>query len=141
MTPVRLITALLILLLAAPAMAVVVTPAAAVFHTGEVIELSVLNDGATPIHFGSSVPFVLHNLDTDEVFSFLALAVIINLDPGETEPFSVGSDAMTPGNYEIILHYYNDAWDQFTVTANFEFKVEVDVESPTLGHLKLRFRD
>ena len=128
MAPVRLITTLLILTVAAPALAVVVTPTQLVFQTGDAIELSVFNDSNRTIQFPSSVPFVLHNLDTDEVFSFIALAVVLPLDPGNTAVFVVSSEELTSGTYKIILDYYDDdSWDKFIATANFDFEVVVDV--------------
>jgi hypothetical protein len=137
-----LITTLLIVSLAAPALAIVVTPTQPVFHTGDRIEFSVLNDGISTIHFPSSAPFVLHNFNTGEVFSFIGLTVIIDLDPGNTTTFGVSSETLTPGTYEIILNYYDDVWDRFTVsTATFILEVLADVSADSMGQLKSRFQE
>ena len=138
---VRLITAFVILTLAAPALAAVVTPAQSVFRTGDMIELSVLNDGISTIHFASSVPFVLHNVDTGEVFTFFGLAIVIPLEPGNTYPFGVSSRELTPGTYEIILNHYNDAWDKFTATADFILEAGVDVLTDSMSRLKSQYQE
>ena len=141
MVIVRLITILLILTLAAPALAIVVTPTQAVYRPGDMIEFSVLNDGLSTIHFPSSVPFVLHNIDTGEVFSFIGLTIVIPLEPGNTTMFGVSSERLTPGTYEIILDYYNDAWAKSTATANFVFDAMLDVPANSIGQLKLGFQE
>ena len=141
MALIRLITALMILTLAAPALAVVVTPTQPVFHAGDRIEFSVLNDGFDTIHFPSSVPFVLHNLDTNEAFSFIGLTIVIPLEPGNTSMFGVSSEKLTLGTYEIILTYYGDAGQKFTATATFDLEVGADVLSRSMGQLKFRFQE
>jgi hypothetical protein len=140
MAPVRLITTLMILTLAVPALAIVVTPTEPVFHTGDMIEFSVLNDGSRTIHFSSSVPFVLHNLDTNEVFSFIGLTIVIPLETGSTSSFGVSSEKLTLGTYEIILRYYDDGWNRFTATGTFEFEVGTDVPPHSIGQMKFRFQ-
>jgi hypothetical protein len=141
MAPVRLITTLMILTLAAPALAIVVTPTQPVFHSGDMIEISVLNDSFDTIHFSSSVPFVLHNLDTNEVFRFIGLTIVISLEPGNTSVFGVSSENLTLGTYEIILSYYSDAGEKFTASATFDLEVGTDVLSRSMGQLKFRFQE
>jgi len=140
MAPVRLITTLMILTLAVPALAIVVTPTEPVFHTGDMIEFSVLNDSFRTIHFPSSAPFVLHNLDTNEVFSFIGLTIVIPLEPGSTSWFGVSSEELTLGTYEIILRYYDDGWNRFVATGEFVLKAIVDVPASSMGLLKSRFQ-
>jgi hypothetical protein len=141
MTTVRLIVTLLILTLAAPALAVVLTPAQPVHEVGDLLTFSVLNDGAVTIHFPTVAPLKLHNLDTDEVFTFVGVPDIADLDSGNTTMFEISSTPVTPGSYDVILEYYVDALNEFTTSTTIVLNIKVDAPPESMGELKSRFKD
>ena len=141
MVHLRLITALLILILATPAMAVVLTPAQPAYEVGDMLTFTVLNDGAVTIHFPTIDPLRMSNLDTGEGFTFVGVPVISDLNPGASTEFSISSAVLTPGTYNAILEYYIDVPNEFTTTTTVILNVKVDAPSDSMGDLKSRFRD
>ena len=141
MVHLRLITALLILILATPAMAVVLTPAQPAYEVGDMLTFTVLNDGAVTIHFPVVAPLKLSNLDTGDGFTFVGVPLIADLNPGASTEFSVSSALLTPGTYNVILEYYVDVSNEFTTTTTVILSVKVDSPSDSMGNLKSRFKD
>jgi hypothetical protein len=87
MAQVRLITILLVFTIATPALAVVLTPAQPASEVGDVLSFSVPNDSPVTIHFPIVAPLRLHNLDTDEAFTFVGVPAIADLEPGNSTTF------------------------------------------------------
>ena len=141
MVHLRLITPLLILVLATPALAVVLTPAQPAYEVGDMLTFTVLNDGAVTIHFPIIDPLRMSNIDTGDGFSYVGVPVISDLNPGASTEFSISSTVLTPGTYNAILEYYIDVPNEFTTTTTVILNVKVDTPSDSVGELKSRFKD
>jgi hypothetical protein len=101
--------AALLILLAMPAGAALLTTDAASYDGGDVVYVTFLNDTAGEIFTNTSPPLGIRHVDTDTWVLFPGgLPEVITLDPGEFLEFSYDTGGSTPdpiGTYEARIQY------------------------------------
>lgn len=135
-----------LLALAGPAAAagVSVTLAQDRFAADEPVEFWVSNETPDLIQFGSSAPYTVKNTETGQVIPFVGLAVMIPLEPGATQTFTIRPGDLAPAPYELVVTWFDKNWNHVSASATFTVD-RVDDQTPagasTVGRTKGRYRE
>ena len=129
-----------LLLIAAPARCLLLAPTMPEFLEGSDVEFTATNDGSTTVELGSSVPYYLVNIHTNEVISFLSLPIMTTMPPGATKHFVIRAGDIEPGTYRIHFHYYDEQYESHEVTVLFTLTPEVPTRNIPMSVAKARYR-
>jgi len=136
------LTVAMVLGMAIPASALVLTLAQDTFGPQEDIEVLAHNESNLLVSFPSSAPFIARNLETDEIITFIGLAVIIPLQPGAQKSFVIHGGVLHPGRWELEFRYWEN--EERMRSSSIVFTIRESDSSPTphgsMGRLKDRYR-